>query len=127
VFGGIRHELPERTEKVKAMNRLLVAGAFLGALGTASLAQAEIIPPDAGLQAVLGAVNVTVYYHPMKSGYQVVTTASTDQADSVIRFVSMLSPGQDATISVPRGVGEPALELRLRRVGDRVEFQRPTS
>jgi len=109
------------------MNRLLVAGAFLGALGTATVARAEVIPPDAGLQAVLGAVHVTVYYHPVKSGYQVVTTASTDQADSVIRFVSTLAPGQDATISVPRGPGEPALELHLRRVGDRVEFQRPTS
>jgi hypothetical protein len=109
------------------MNRLLVASAFLGALGIAATAQAEVISPDAGLQAVLGAVNVTVYYHPVKSGYQVVTTASTEQADSVIRFVSTLAPGQDAIISVPRGVGEPALELHLRRVGDRVEFQRPTS
>jgi hypothetical protein len=109
------------------MNRLLAAGAFLGALGTATAAQAEVIPPDAGLQAVLGAVNVTVYYHPVKAGYQVVTTASTDQADSVIRFVSTLAPGQDAVISVPRGVGQPALELHLRRVGDRMEFQRPTS
>ncbi len=114
-------------EKVNAMNRLLVAGTLLGALGAATAARAEVIPPDAGLQAVLGAVNVTVYYHPMKSGYQVVTTASTDQADSVIRFVSTLAPGQDTLISVPRGVGEPALELHLRRVGDRVEFERPTS
>jgi hypothetical protein len=109
------------------MTRLLLAGAFAGAITLATGAHAEVIPPDAGLQAVLGAVNVTIYYHPAKTGYQVVTTASTDQPDSVIRFVSTLAPGQDAIISVPRGVGQSALELRLRRVGDRVEFQRPTS
>ncbi len=109
------------------MIRLLAAGVILGALGVASVARAEVVPPDAGLQAVLGAVNVTVYYHPVKSGYEVVTTASTDQSGSTIRFISTLTPGQDATISVPRGVGEPALELHLRRVGNRVEFQRPIS
>nr|WP_294560765.1 hypothetical protein [uncultured Rhodopila sp.] len=109
------------------MTRLLVAGALLGAFGIANVARAEIIPPDAGLQAVLGAVNVTVYYHPVKAGYEVVTTASTDQSDSTIRFVSTLAPGQDTVISVPRGVGQAALELHLRRVGDHLEFQRPTS
>ena len=109
------------------MIRLLVASAFAGAVGIANVAQAEVIPPDAGLQAVLGAVNVTVYYHPVNAGYEVVTTASTDRPDSAIRFVSTLAPGQDAVISVPRGVGEAALELHLRRVGDRLEFQRPTS
>jgi hypothetical protein len=114
-------------EKVYVMLRLLVAGAFLGAFGIANVARAEVIPPDAGLQAVLGAVNVTVYYHPVKAGYEVVTTASTDQPDSAIRFISTLAPGQDAVISVPRGVGESALELHLRRVGNRLEFERPTS
>ncbi len=109
------------------MTRLLAAGVLLGAFGIANVAQAEVVPPDAGFQAVLGAINVTVYYHPVKSGYEVVTTASTDQSDSTIRFISTLAPGQDATISVPRGVGESALELHLRRIGDRVEFQRPTS
>jgi hypothetical protein len=109
------------------MTRFLIAGAFLGAFSVAIAAQAEIVAPDAGLQATLGAVNVTVYYHPVASGYQVVTTASTDQPDSVIRFVSTLVPGQDTIISVPRGIGEPALEIHLRRVGDRLEFQRPTT
>ncbi|PPQ28749.1 hypothetical protein [Rhodopila globiformis] len=109
------------------MTRFLIAGALLGAVSIASSAQAETIAPDTGLQAVLGTVNVTIYYHPVAAGYQVVTTASTDQPDSVIRFVSTLAPGQDALVSVPRGVGQPALEIHLRRVGDRLEFQRPTT
>src|SRR4051794_41542807 len=97
------------------MTRFVLAGAFLGAMTIATAARAEVVAPDAGLQAALGAVNVTIYYHPLAAGYQVVTTASTDQPDSVIRFVSTLMPGQDAIISVPRGVG------------DRLEFQRPTT
>jgi hypothetical protein len=109
------------------MTRFLIAGALVGAFSVATAARADIVVPDAGLQAALGAVNVTIYYHPLAAGYQVVTTASTDQPDSVIRFVSTLMPGQDAIISVPRGVGEPALEIHLRRVGDRLEFQRPTT
>jgi hypothetical protein len=109
------------------MTRFLIAGALVGAFSVATAARADIVAPDAGLQAALGAVNVTIYYHPLAAGYQVVTTASTDQPDSVIRFVSTLMPGQDAIISVPRGVGEPALEIHLRRVGDRLEFQRPTT
>jgi hypothetical protein len=117
----------KRVEKVCVMFRLLVASAFAGAVGIANIAQAEVIAPDTGLQTVLGAVNVTVYYHPVKAGYEVVTTASTDQPDSAIRFISILAPGQDTVISVPRGVGESALELHLRRVGDHLEFQRPTS
>jgi hypothetical protein len=109
------------------MTRIVLAGAFLGAITIATTVRAEVVAPDTGLQAALGAVNITIYYHPVAAGYQVVTTASTDQPDSVIRFVSTLAPGQDAIISVPRGVGEPALEIRLRRVGDRLEFQRPTT
>jgi hypothetical protein len=109
------------------MTRFFLVGAVLGAITFGTAAQAEVVAPDTGLQVALGAVNVTIYYHPVSAGYQVVTTASTDQSDSVIRFVSTLAPGQDATISVPRGVGEPALEIHLRRVGDRLEFQRPTT
>jgi hypothetical protein len=109
------------------MTRFLFAGVLLGAFSIATPARAEVIAPDAGLQTVLGTVNVTIYYHPVAAGYQVVTTASTDQPDSVIRFVSTLAPGQDAMISVPRSAGEPALEIHLRRIGDRLEFQRPTT
>jgi hypothetical protein len=109
------------------MTRFVLASALLGAITFAAAAQAEVVAPDTGLQAALGAVNVTIYYHPVAAGYQVVTTASTDQPDSVIRFVSTLVPGQDAIISVPRGIGEPALKIHLRRVGDRLEFQRPTT
>jgi len=75
----------------------------------------------------LDAVAISIYYHPTLAGYQVVITAGTADPHSFVRFVSTLTPGQDAVVSVPRGEGQPALELRLRRVGDRVELQRPAS
>jgi hypothetical protein len=86
-----------------------------------------MISPDAGLEATLGAMAISIYYHPTPTGYQVVITAGTADQHSFVRFVSTLGPGQDAVVSVPRGEGQPALELRLHRVGDRVELQRPIS
>jgi hypothetical protein len=109
------------------MTRLLLATAFLGAFGLAAGARAEDVSPNGGLQAKLGAMNVSIYYQPTDAGYQVVTTASTEAPDSAIRFIATLAPGQDAVVSVPRGAGQTALELHLRRVGDRVELIRPIS
>lgn len=106
---------------------VLLTAAFLSVFGLPPAAGAEIISPDVGLQATLDAVNVSIYYHPTSAGYHVVITAGTEDLHSVVRFVSTLAPGQDAVVSVPRGVGQPALELRLYRVGDRVELQRPVS
>jgi len=107
--------------------RILLAAAILGGFGIAPTAGAEVISPDAGLDATLDAVAISIYYHPTLIGYQVVITAGTADPHSFVRFVATLAPGQDAVVSVPRGEGQPALELRLRRVGDRVELQRPVS
>jgi hypothetical protein len=106
---------------------VLLTAAFLGVFGLPPAAGAEIISPDVGLQATLDAVNVSIYYHPTNAGYHVVVTTGTEDSHSVVRFVSTLAPGQDAVVSVPRGVGQRALQLRLHRVGDRVELQHPVS
>ncbi|WP_343715198.1 hypothetical protein [Inquilinus sp.] len=119
-----------RERKAPAAGRLpqiLLATALFGAFATHSAAAAEVIPPGAGLTATLGEVNVSVYYQPAASGYETVVTAGTDAPGGVVRFVSTLAPGQEAVVSVPRGAGQPALELRLLRVGDRLELQRPVS
>ena len=93
--------------------RILLAATILGGFGVASTAGAEVISPDAGLDATLDAVAISIYYHPTLAGYQVVITAGTADPHSFVRFVSTLAPGQDAVVSVPRGEGQPALELRL--------------
>lgn len=106
--------------------QILLAAALLGAFA-ARPAAAEEIPSGTGLSTTLGAVNVSVYYQPAAAGYETVVTAGTDAPGGVVRFVSTLAPGQEAVVSVPRGPGQPALELRLLRVGDRLELQRPVS
>ena len=107
--------------------RILLACALLGVFGLPSSAGAEVISPDAGLHVRLDAVAVSIYYHPTARGYQVVITAGAEDPAGLVRFVATLVPGQDAVLSVPRGAGQPALELRLRRVGDQVELLRPVS
>ena len=134
VAGGIRRTLKDWATQFPAISvahlqvpRFLLAATFLGALGVSSTAGAEVISPDAGLDATLDAVSINIYYHPTPTGYQVVITAGTADPHSFVRFVSTLAPGQEAVLSVPRGESRPALELRLRRVGDRVELLRPVS
>jgi hypothetical protein len=114
-----------RARKAPAIGRLpqiLLATALLGAFAVRPAA-AEVIPPGAGLTATLGDVNISVHYQPAASGYE----AGTDAPGGVVRFVSTLAPGQEAVVAVPRGAGQPALELRLLRIGDRLELQRPVS
>ncbi|MGO4124841.1 hypothetical protein AB4Z01_10580 [Inquilinus sp. YAF38] len=118
-----------RARKAPATGRLpqiLLAAALFGAFATRPAA-AEVILPGAGLTATLGDVNISVHYQPAASGYETVVTAGTDAPGSVVRFVSTLAPGQEAVVAVPRGAGQPALELRLLRIGDRLELQRPVS
>jgi hypothetical protein len=106
--------------------RVFFATAFLGTGLTPTLA-AELISPLDGFQATLGPVVVSIYYEPIHTEYQVVITASAEEPDSVIRFVSNLAPGQGVVVSVPRGVGQPARELQLHRVGDKLELARSSN
>jgi hypothetical protein len=101
--------------------------AIIGIMSLAAGASAEVVAPLAGLRATLDTVTVIAYYVPCDKGYQVVVTAGTENPDHLLRFVSILAPGQDVVISVPRAVGQPALQLRIQRVGDRVELDRPSS
>ncbi|MDE1146441.1 MAG: hypothetical protein PW843_07435 [Azospirillaceae bacterium] len=106
---------------------LLLASAVAGALGFAGAARAENLTADTALKTTFDAVDVNLYYHPTAAGYQVVVTAGTQDPASTVRFVSTLMPDQETLVSVPRGVGQPALELHLRRVGDKMELVRPVS
>jgi hypothetical protein len=107
-------------------HRVFFATALLGTGLTPALA-AELISPLDGFEATLGPVTVSIYYEPIHAGYQVVITASAEEPDSVIRFVSNLAPGQGAVVSVPGGAGQPARELQLHRVGDKLELERSSN
>jgi len=104
-------------------HRVFFATALLGTGLTPTLA-AELISPLDGFQATLGSVAVSIYSQPIHTEYQVVITAGTKEPNSAIRFVSNLAPGQGVVVSVPRGVRQPARELQLHRVGDKLVLER---
>jgi hypothetical protein len=86
----------------------------------AGSAHADGLKPIEGESFTLGAATGIVYYTEGAAGYRVVATM-TDAADgTVLRFVATLAPEQSLTLSTPRGVGEPAIEVRLVRHGDRI-------
>jgi hypothetical protein len=89
--------------------------------------EVEMVSPEAGLTIVLGPTLASIYYQQTAAGFRVVATAATDPSRDVIRFICTLAAGQETSISVPRPVGERAIELRLHRAGDVLELRRPVS
>lgn len=107
---------------------VLALGAFLAGVRLApAQAGGEIVSPRAGLTVALGTTNVSILYQPTATGFQVVATAGTDKSGDVTRLVCTLMPGQEVAISVPRSVGQSAIELRLHRRGHVLELLRPVS
>jgi hypothetical protein len=103
--------------------------ALMAMLAVGSPVRADVLHPIEAMQADLGSVYVTAYYMPTERGYQVVATVQ-DTAElptMVARFVTTLQPDQDATISVPRPIGQRSLELVFRRTGDTVIVVRPAA
>ena len=80
----------------------------------------------------LGGNAAAVTYWVSKSdGWHVVTTVDTmieqngdAEKHAVVRFSSVLLPGQSQLISVPFAIGERQQVLRIRRLGDQIEVAR---
>jgi hypothetical protein len=101
--------------------------AALMLLGAAPAARAELLRPIEGVRADLGDVSVLAYYVATPRGFHLVATAQTAADEpTVLRFEAMLQPGQDAVISVPRAAGQQPTQLVFHRVGDTIEFDRPS-
>jgi hypothetical protein len=78
-----------------------------------------------------GNASAVTYWVNKSDGWHVVTTVDTvtdrnGDADkhAIVRFSSVLLPGQSQLVSVPSAIGERALVLRIRRLGDRIEVAR---
>jgi len=76
-------------------------------------------------------VSAVTYWMSEPDGWHVVTTVDTviDQdgdaeKHAVVRFSSVLLPGQSQLISVPVAIGDRQPVLRIRRLGDRIEVAR---
>jgi hypothetical protein len=84
-----------------------------------------------GVTTELGDAAAITYWVSGSDGWHVVTTVDTvieqngdAEKHAVVRFSSVLLPGQSQLISVPFAVGERQQVLRIRRLGDRVEVAR---
>ena len=80
----------------------------------------------------LGAnASAITYWVSESDGWHVVTTVDTviekngdAEKHAVVRFSSVLLPGQSQLISVPFAIGERQQILRIRRLGDQIEVAR---
>ena len=85
-----------------------------------------------GVTTELGANAAAITYWVSRSdGWHLVTTVDTvigkdgnAEKHAVVRFSSVLLPGQSQLISVPFAIGERQQVLRIRRLGDRIEVAR---
>lgn len=86
--------------------------------------QAVVTELDPGASA-------TTYWVKQSDGWHVVTTVDSvtgrdgdAEKHAVVRFSSLLLPGQSQVISVPFAIGEQQQVLRIRRLGDQIEMAR---
>ena len=78
-----------------------------------------------------GNASAVTYWVSKSDGWHVVTTVDTvtdrngePEKHAIVRFSSVLLPGQSQLISVPFTIGERQQVLRIRRLGDRIEVAR---
>jgi hypothetical protein len=78
-----------------------------------------------------GNASAITYWVSRSDGWHVVTTVDTvigrdgdAEKHAVVRFSSILRPGQSQLISVPFAIGERQQTLRIRRLGDQIEVAR---
>jgi len=79
--------------------------------------RAEMVDPMQGKTIDLGTIGGTIYYTIHPDGYRVVATLGTDLP---VRFIATLSPEQSIVLSIPRGLGEAAIQVRILRHDERL-------
>lgn len=121
------------TDFIKAAG---LAGILIAALATVPELKADqpgnAVREGHAVTTELGGNAAAVTYWVNKSdGWHVVTTVGTVTAGNgdagkhaIVRFSSVLLPGQSQLVSVPSAIGERQQVLRIRRLGDRIEVAR---
>jgi hypothetical protein len=91
--------------------------------------QEREIAPEQALRFVVGDWVGVAYFTSEPGGLRLVATIATlkDTESTPVRFVTTLGPNQIATVSVPRKVGEEAIELSFLRRGDRLLVKAPNT
>jgi hypothetical protein len=122
------------TNFVKAAGLAGILVAVL-ATGTPDLKAAQLndtVREGQGVVTELSAnASAITYWVSQADGWHVVTTVDTiigrdsdAEQHVVVRFSSVLLPGQSQLISVPLAIGEQQRVLRIRRVGDQIKVAR---
>ena len=127
--------------KPRSLGTALVAATSAGIFLAAAFAAAAADIEDARLGVVREGQPVSIELSPDASaltywvsepdGWHVVTTVDTAigrdsgaETHAVVRFSSVLLPGQSELVSVPVAIGERPLVLRIRRLGNQIEIAR---
>jgi hypothetical protein len=110
-----------------------LAGILVAVLSTAPGLRADqpnnaVREGHAVTTALSGNAAAVTYWVSKSDGWHVVTTVDTvtDQngdagKHAIVRFSSVLLPGQSQLVSVPSAIGERQQVLRIRRLGDGIE------
>lgn len=108
---------------------LFLGIASAGSFGSDAAEAAQSVREGQGMVTRLGPhASAVIYWVSAPDGWHVVTTIDTTadreidaKNHAIIRFSSLLLPGQSQVISVPAAIDEPQPVLRIRRIVDRVE------
>jgi|SRR5262245_4374959 len=119
------------------MTRFLKAAGVAGMLlvlatGASNAAQSDTVREGHAAVTRLSAnASAITYWVSGRDGWHVVTTVDTivgqngeAEEHAVVRFSSVLQPGQSQEISVPFALGDQQQVLRIRRLGDEIEVAR---
>jgi hypothetical protein len=145
--GAYKTNLVETTSGIPQISRERDMTSFVRAAGLAGILVAVFatVTPEVGADQLNSAVrqrqavttelgpnaSAITYWVSEPDGWHVVTTVDTvieqngdAEKHAVVRFSSVLLPGQSQLISVPFAIGERQQVLRIRRLGDQIEVAR---
>jgi hypothetical protein len=95
--------------------------AAVAAVAFAGAVHAEALKPVHAHKVDLGSLAGVAYYTVEEEGHRLVVSLKAPETDTPLRFVATLAPGQAVTLSVPRHVGEPPVDVHFVRHGERIE------
>ena len=129
--------LDAKNEMTRFAKAAGLAGILVVLLATASpnlqAAPVEKTPREgeAVLTKLSASASAITYWVSKRDGWHVVTTIDVvispngdDEKHAVVRFSSVLLPGQSQLISVPFAIGKQQQVLHIRRLGDQIEIVR---
>jgi hypothetical protein len=103
---------------IMRISAMLLSALAIGCI-TGSAHASELAPIE-GLSIKVANVVGSAYYTIEKDGYQVVATLASSEEATPVRFIATLRSGQNVIVSVPRALGQSAMEVEIKRIEDRV-------